>query len=434
MVFEQAVQYLYDLQPIGIKFGLQNTLTLLEHFHNPQQELKTIHIAGTNGKGSVCALLSSILQRAGYKVGVYTSPHLIDFTERITINGKPIEPAEVVRLTELLQKRIEQGGFYPSHPTFFEVVTVMALVYFAEQKVDIAVIEVGMGGRLDATNVIYPLMAIITSIDLDHQEYLGNTLVEIAGEKAGIIKEGISVVIGPCRPEVEEVFIEACRKHEAILVKSPDRTSVRLLHRDFSGQRIAQVPGFSPDQEFFLPFLGEHQIENALLGLTATTILSPLLPQPLSYVVISEGVAMARWPGRIQVYDGPPRVIIDGAHNPAAARRLGQFLKGAGYASLTLLLGIMHDKDIAGICRELVPLASKIILTRPQTSRAALPEEIFHLLQSQSMLGASSKVWTIDYLPRALQFALALTGSEDLLCLTGSLYTVGEAMVILDAR
>jgi len=512
MQYERTIKYLYDLQPIGIKFGLHNTLSLLNYFHNPHQKIRTIHVAGTNGKGSTCSMIASILQAAGYRVGLYTSPHLIDFTERISINGLPVTQSEVVRLTGEIQQAIREGDFSSGHPTFFEVVTVMAMAYFHEQQVDFAVMEVGMGGRLDATNVIQPLLGIITNIDLEHQQYLGNSLLEIAREKAGIIKKGMPVITGDQQPEVLQLLADICQERGATLipVPSPSPSFVRHLSQDLRGQSFEvtwpavwsdtrpaasaavwpgvwsdtrsdtssgadfaspSIPGISLDspgvtsappddsdgispsdsswpdssppdssspdssswQKFSISLIGEHQIQNALVALAAIQTLSRLLPCGISLSRISEGISLARWPGRAEVYSCLPAIMVDGAHNPAGARRLSCLLEGLGFARLLLVLGIMKDKEVDKICQELVPLASRVILTRPRIERAASPEVILKILASHCLVADWGTVSTAENIPKAITLARAMAGQQDLICITGSLYTVGEAKVFLDA-
>ncbi len=434
MSYEQAIKYLYNLQPIGIKFGLNNTLSLLAHFHNPHQKIKTIHVAGTNGKGSICSMLSSILQSAGYKVGLYTSPHLIDFTERISINGNPIPQSEVASLTEKIRYAINDGDFKANHPTFFEVVTVMALIYFYEQYLDLAIMEVGMGGRLDATNVIQPLMGIISTIALDHQQYLGKSLGHIAQEKAGIIKRGMPVIIGDCHPEILQIISYTCQKMGATLIQAPPLSNAHILHQDLSCQKFEVLcPKESPKQ-YSISLLGHHQIQNTLTTLTAAKKLNDLLPRQISHAQICKGLTSARWPGRIEVYPGSPLIIIDGAHNPAAAHSLSRFIKELKFLHLTLVIGVMKDKEIDKICQDLVPLAFRIILTRPNIARAALPRDILHILHSQSLLPNSVKVSMVDSIPEAITLAKTQSGLKDIICITGSLYTAGEAKVVLDER
>ncbi|MEW5801355.1 MAG: folylpolyglutamate synthase/dihydrofolate synthase family protein [bacterium] len=434
--YEQTIKYLYDLQPIGIKFGLHNTLCLLNYFHNPHEKIRTIHVAGTNGKGSTCSMIASVLQAAGYRVGLYTSPHLVDFTERISINGLRIARLEVVRLTERIQEAIAAGDFESGHPTFFEVVTVMALAYFQEQQVDFAIMEVGMGGRLDATNVIEPLLGIITNIDLDHQQYLGNSLLDIAREKAGIIKKGMPLVTGVQQPEVMELLSDICLERGAVLIPVPLSSSslTRPLSQSLAGQSFEIVWPDEPSQQFSISLIGEHQIQNALVALRAIQVLSRMLPGGILLSQITEGMSRARWPGRAESYPGVPPVMVDGAHNPAGARRLACLLKGLGFPRLILVLGIMKDKEIAGICQELVPLASRVVLTRPSIARASSPEEILDIITSRCLVSDRESISITESIPEAITLARTVAHPKDLICVTGSLFTVGEAKVFLDAR
>ncbi|MCL6583512.1 MAG: bifunctional folylpolyglutamate synthase/dihydrofolate synthase [bacterium] len=447
--YDQAIQYLYNLQPIGIKFGLRNTLSLLSYFDNPHLKIRTIHVAGTNGKGSICSMISSVLQAAGYRVGLYTSPHLVDFTERIMINGLPIPQSEVIRLSGEIRQAISDGDFQAGHPTFFEVVTVMALVYFAEQQVDFAVMETGMGGRLDATNVIQPLVGIITTIDFDHQEYLGHSLLEIAGEKAGIIKPGMAVVSGVQQSEIIQLLAKVCRQRNAELIQAPSVSPsvVRKVSQSLGGQEFEVIwpvsgsdalDGKSFWQRFFISLIGRHQIHNALIALTAIQTLSRRLSGQqqggeISLSHITQGLACARWPGRAQVYPGSPPIMLDGAHNPAGARQLALLLEELEFSRLILVLGIMKDKDIGGICQELVPLADRVIVTRPRIDRAASGQEIINVLVSKALVADWKMVSVAATVPEAIIMARSMAEAGDLICLTGSLYTVGEAKGFLDA-
>ena len=434
MTYEQAIQYLFGLQPIGIKFGLQNTLTLLKQFSDPHQKIKTIHVAGTNGKGSVCSMLFSILQTAGFKVGVYTSPHLIEFSERICINGTPISKNEIIGLTERIQWAIGKGDFQGTHPTFFEVVTVMALVYFQEQDVDLAILETGMGGRLDATNVVCPLLAIITSIDLEHQQYLGDSLDKIAKEKAGIIKDGVPVVVGPCQEDVYQIFEEIGRQKRAPVIKALSSLHIRKSHQDFSGQRFEVfIPGFDAPQLFTICMLGQHQIQNALIALTAILKLNELLPPSIAISQMVKGLASAKWPARIEIYKTQPLMIIDGAHNPSSINQLVLFLEELSYAKLILVFGVMKDKEIERICEKIFSLASHIILTRPNMPRAASPEEIMDLV-SEKFLVDKSMISIAPTVGEAISSAREIAEENDVICITGSLFLAGEAKAIIEKK
>lgn len=418
MSYSETIQYLYSLQKQGIKFGLSNITKLMSSLGDPQKSFPSVHIAGTNGKGSTSAIIASILNASGLRVGLFTSPHLVSFTERIRVNGEEIAEFEVVRLAEELRARIFnlQSSDPDFLPTFFEVVTAIALLYFKKEKIDIAVVEVGMGGRLDATNIVIPEVSVITNISYDHSEFLGNTLDEIAYEKAGIIKRGVPVVVSFQVPEVLEVIEERAEEIGAVTY---------LYGRDFSSiLREEDIPGIYFDyqsndssmlHELYLPLTGEHQMQNASVAIKAATVflnkkiatrrrgetenggsietvISPSLRvsgSPIQredfFTEIRNGLATVQWPGRLEMIKHEPPILIDGAHNPAAAVALSHaiantFLKR--YGRIILVLGIMGDKDIEGIMRPLLHLASEIILCSPNYERAASPQRLANVAVS----------------------------------------------------
>jgi dihydrofolate synthase / folylpolyglutamate synthase len=416
--YKQAVEYLYSLQKFGIKFGLSKTSNILKAIGNPQLGQKYIHVAGTNGKGSVSAMLESILMKAGLKVGFYSSPHLVRFTERFRINRKEISRAKTVGLVNELMDAIN-----PSQPpTFFEATTAMALSYFARENVDIAIMEVGMGGRLDATNVIKPLVSVITNISLEHQDFLGERLIDIAGEKAGIIKKGVDLVTGVTQPQVTALFENVCRDK---------KSSFRRLGRDFrfrsKGDELSYF-GMRRSMRGLKPGLhGRYQRMNTALALAAAEVL-----ESRGYDIpdknIIEGLRDTIWPGRMQVISRDPIVVVDGAHNPGAARELAHSIKeGFSYRRLILVAGIMGDKDINSIMGLISPAADYIICTKPDYYRAADPARIM-----EQVLAAGKKGEVVETLPAAIAKARAIASKQDLILITGSLFTVGEALTILD--
>nr|MDA8422316.1 bifunctional folylpolyglutamate synthase/dihydrofolate synthase [Nitrospiraceae bacterium] len=358
--YQETIDYLYGLQKHGIKLGLENSIRLMELMGNPQEKFRTVHIAGTNGKGSTSACIASMLQAAGYRVGLYTSPHLVSFTERIKINGAPIPEAAVVALAQRVRREYHgfaAGGAVPGSPTFFEVTTAIAFRYFADQGVDIAVIEVGMGGRLDSTNVITPLVSVITNIDLEHTEFLGNTLERIAAEKAGIVKAGVSLVTGATQADVIRVI-----EREA----GGKRAPVYRLSRDFQPEHIApgieQVFDYRGLQAAYqglrLSLLGRYQVDNACCALAAVECLRGsgiVVDEP----ALRQGLAQARWEGRLERVAQRPDIYLDGAHNPASARKLAEAVRDLKkyYSRLVLVIGILGDKDYHGILSELISLA-----------------------------------------------------------------------------
>jgi dihydrofolate synthase/folylpolyglutamate synthase len=429
--YEQTLDYLYGLQRIGIKLGLHNIRTLLQLAGQPQLRFDAVHIAGTNGKGSTAAFMASILQAAGYKVGLYTSPHLIDFTERIKVNAQPISPADVVRITSTLKELIAGNPHFdlPSGtpPTFFEFTTALAFCCFAEANVDIAVVEAGMGGRLDATNVLIPKLSIITNISLEHQQYLGNTTEEIAREKAGIVKPGITVLCGAKQVKVQEIIRQVCQAESANLCLLEDNFDWRYK---FSKQHAQYFDLRTPQATYHdlsLGLLGDFQLTNAAMAVGAVEL---LIKQGIAVpeAAIREGLAKPDWDGRLQLISQKPYLVLDGAHNPQASKALSANLPiYFNYDSLILVLGILKDKDIAGILNEWIDTADILVLTRPDSERAANPLDMAQLIPPHKKKHIIIK----ESIAEALNFTRQLAKPSDLVCLTGSLYTVGEALAIL---
>lgn len=407
MSYPEAIQFLYDLQLFGTKLGLDNTRRLAALAGEPQARLAFIHVAGTNGKGSTCALLEAIYRASGRRVGLFTSPHLVSFRERIQVDRTPISEEEVVRWVGELRTLL--AAFPPDHsPTFFEVVTVMALRHFLEQRCELVIWETGMGGRLDATNIVTPLASVITNIAFDHQQWLGDTLGRIAAEKAGIIKPGVPVVTSAEAPEALTVIRAAAAMAEAPLTE--------LTPADVANPPLDRLD---------LPLLGEHQRLNAALALEVTRVLENALP--VTDAARRAGLEGVRWPGRLQVLSGPGRqvTLLDGAHNGAGAQVLAAALtRHFPERKPALILGVLRDKDWQAICHTLAPLADPILLVPVPSHRTATPEELVAAC-AQSHPGARLTVC------HALAEALELTVTEPFRLVAGSLYLVGEAIVLL---
>ena len=415
--YQQSLDYLYSLEKFGIIFGLTQVERILKAIGDPHQEVQAIHIGGTNGKGSTAAMMASILEREGYRVGLYTSPHLIRFTERIKVNGREIGKEEVAALSGWMREKIEEANIAPPF-TFFDFSTAMALYYFKQKVVDLAILEVGLGGRLDSTNVVDPLLSIITNISKDHEAYLGKSLLKIAREKAGIIKPDRPLITAATQPHVLRLFSKICRERgspyfrvgkEFRYVPAEDGDfHYEGLHRKLWGLRL-NLKGF-------------HQIINATTALGALEVLEDL-GYPVSIEAMVAGLREVDWPGRLEMVASSPKVVLDGAHNPAGALVLQKVLKKEfQYQHLILLIGVMKDKDIKSILHLLAPLANHIILSKPNNDRAAPPALL------KKVLGKNGKkTEIIEDLKTAIERGLSITGPEDLLCITGSLYTVGEA-------
>ncbi len=456
--YKSELMRMFDLQKFGMKLGLDSMKSLLGALGNPHLEQKFIHLAGTNGKGSTGVMLLKALSKAGYRVGLYTSPHLVTFRERIRIaspgeTGVDCDGAdsdnlysdklcsEMISQEKVLElnKKLWEVCDPSSPPTFFEFVTAMAFLYFKDMAVDLAIIETGLGGRLDSTNVITPVVAAITNVSLEHTEHLGDTIAQIASEKAGIIKPGRPVVVGPLEPEALKVVEEAAQNSQAY-----------FWGRDFKAEASCQDSAGRATFNFTMGqtrlenvragLAGPHQVENAALALATLEALAAE-GFPTSLADRTHGVAQAAWPGRAETFAAgtwPPfepkgrgPLLLDGAHNPAGAEALARMLEAYPRKRLHLIIGAMADKDIAGILEPIYKLADRLYLTRPEFSRAASPEKLQEILLAAF---GEPQVPCALYpgIPAALAAAATNAGAEDLVLLSGSLFTVGEGRAYLE--
>ena len=413
MSYKQTINKLFDLQKFGMKFGLSSTENLLKRLGDPHRELKILHLAGTNGKGSVGATITTILERGGYKVGFYTSPHLVTFRERFLVGGEMIEREDVARLAD----RVWSVCVPEEPPTFFEFITVMAFLYFLEKGVDLAVMETGLGGRLDATNVARPLVGVITNISLEHTEHLGPTLAHIAREKAGIIKPGLPVVTGEKRPALRKIFAEITgEKKGRLYVKGVD-----FKHRSKPAGGFHYHGLNRTLDNLSLKLSGAHQIGNASLALAALELLEER-GLAVGEADIRSGLLDVNWPGRAEIISRRPDIMLDGAHNPGAAKALASLLGTLSYPCLHMVLGVMADKDIEGIMSPLLPKAQRLYLTRTEYSRGADPAALARFIRS-----FGGAVTSHPSIAEAIAAAREQAGPDDLILITGSLFTVGEA-------
>ncbi len=420
--YAKALDRLYALQKFGIKLGLNSTQNLLERLGNPHQGLKCVHLAGTNGKGSVGAVLEATLLAAGIKVGFYTSPHLIHFSERFRLNGKEITKARVLELIERVWEVCDQR----EPPTFFEFVTAMAFLYFAQEGTEWTIMETGLGGRLDATNVCWPQATLITNIGLEHQEFLGNTLSDIAFEKAGIIKQGVPLVHGVQQAAPRRVVEEQARQMGApVIRRGRDISFRRGRDGDFSLKgRLWSLKGLTTNLK------GRHQPGNACLALGVLEVMAEA-GAPVGPDHLRQGLGRVYWPGRLEQFPTPPgrpTLWLDGAHNLPAARALTESLDlvRQGRSPLVMVVGVMADKDLPRILEALVPSADRVIFSRPRYSRAAEPA----VLAAAAPQGGPPHQVEPD-LARAIEKAQRLAGKKGVVLVTGSLFTVGEARAIL---
>ncbi|MDR3134856.1 MAG: bifunctional folylpolyglutamate synthase/dihydrofolate synthase [Deltaproteobacteria bacterium] len=437
-IYHQAIAKLFDLQKFGMKFGLDSMRAILAYLRQPQEGLKIIHVAGTNGKGSTAAMLAEGLRRSGFRTGLYTSPHLITFRERIQIDGQYISQQDVLKLVE----RVWPATDPKNPPTFFEFVTAMAFLYFKGQGTDLAVIETGLGGRLDSTNVVSPLVAGITNVSLEHTEHLGTTIEEIAFEKAGVIKPGTPFVGGRLAPgAVSDVIGQKALQCQCpvnvvlgrdyqVEIVSPGKTGEPQII-DYQGPswKLGNVP---------LALSGPYQADNGAMALAMAETLASL-GYKLEPRTVAKGLKSVSWPGRAETFAPgawPPNgsakasLILDGAHNPAGAKALASLLRQATRNKLHLIVGVMADKDIGGVLEPVIGLADYLYLTRPAYHRAASPELLFSRITKD--LGLPKCPYSLyPTIPEALAAVASLAREGDLAVVSGSLFTVGETRAYL---
>lgn len=404
MNYPDSVQFLYALgnEIKSAKLGLERITAVLEALGNPERAYRVVHVAGTNGKGSTCAMIEAGLRgergSANVRTGLFTSPHLIEPTERIQIDGIPVSPADFERAFNVVHETAEKLDL-DCHPTYFETVTAMAFWLFKQKFVDTAVIEVGLGGRLDSTNVVQPVLTVITPIDFDHEAYLGHTIEAIASEKAGILKPRVPAVFARQRSEAAAV-LEARAAELDVPVTRAEDFEIRDLHIDARGSRFSGI---------VCPLAGEHQVDNAITAALALRALG----------ISTDGIAETRWPGRIEHVSPNPDIILDGAHNPAGARSLARYLERFyGDRQIWLVYGAMRDKAIDEVAGILFPIATELVLTAPDTPRALRPEAL------AEFAGRGHIAPTVE---AAIDYVRTHAGDEDVIVITGSLFVVGEA-------
>ncbi len=406
--YSSTIDYLYGLQRHGIKLGLRNITEILKRLGNPHDSFSSAHIAGTNGKGSTAHALSALLRSSGKRTGLFTSPHLVSFTERISVDGAEISEADVVRLARSVRELSED-----LNPTFFEVVTAMGFQYFRERGAEWAVVETGMGGRLDATNSLRPRVTIITSVALDHAEFLGDTIEKVAFEKAGIIKENTPLVTAPQKYGAMKVITETAKERGAPVHVAGEDFRYEIRGHDANGLTFDYESGGLSLKGLSLSLIGDYQALNASLAIRALEL---IVKEPRENF-IREGLKAVRPPGRLErIHDDPP-VYLDGAHNPAAAEALARAIEGR--MRPVMVIGIMNDKDIGGILSALLPLSDSAIFAAPAYGRSASPRTLLKIAHSLGYEGTAA-----PSVRDALKSAIA---SGKTVLVTGSFFTIGEA-------
>ncbi len=431
MTYKEAMDYISSVGRFGSNYGLERTYRILELLGNPHKKLKLIHIAGTNGKGSTTAMVTKILREFGYKVGMYTSPYLEEFEERIQINGENINKSTLVNLLEevkiVIQKVIEEGY---EHPTEFEIITAIMFLHFYNQKVDYGVIEVGLGGRLDSTNVLIPKVSVITSISLDHINILGDNIKEIAKEKAGIIKENVPVILYPQEAEVEEVILEAAKEKNSkvYLIKRENGRLININYEDL--YQNVEIKSYKNNYTIKLPLLGEHQILNLCVALNTIEILCEKENIKISKDLIEKSLEDVKWIGRLEVLNKKPTIVIDGAHNidgiKALRKNIDKYFK---YNKLYLLLGILADKQVKEMVKEITPLAEKVYALTPHSERAELSEDL-----KNEILNYNFNTIALESYEEAFYLALDKAKENDLILVSGSLYMIGDMRKIITKK
>ena len=428
MNYPDSVHFLYALgnEIKTARFGLDRIRAVLDALGRPQDKLRIVHVAGTNGKGSTCAMIESALRMApgtegappGRRTGLFTSPHLAEPTERIRIDGEPLPAAQFTESFNRVHAAVEEllsGGAIDFHTTYFETVTAMALLVFAEERTDTVVLEVGLGGRLDATNVVDPELSVITPVDFDHEAFLGKSLESIAAEKAGILKAGVPAVFSRQRPEAERV-LDLRAAELSIPVARTAGWAITDLELDARGSRF-RLSG-ERELKIVCPLAGEHQVENAATAAVALTRLG------VSDSAIEAGIAQTRWPGRLERVSEHPEIILDGAHNPAGARALAAYIdRFYSHRPVRLIYGAMRDKAVAEIGGILFPRAQQVIVTAPRQARALSPEAMREIVDHPGLCVAPTLEDALELIRDGLE--------EDFIFITGSLFLVAEARALL---
>ncbi|CAG7840147.1 folylpolyglutamate synthase [Clostridium novyi B str. ATCC 27606] len=433
MNYKEAMNYIEDSSKFSIKLGLSRTERILEILGNPHKKIKCIHIAGTNGKGSITAMLSSVLIEEGYKVGMYTSPYIEEFEERIQINNTKISKEdlayEITKVYEAATKIIKEGY---SYPTQFEIITCAALLYFFEKSVDYAVIEVGLGGRLDSTNVIKPILSVIASISYDHMNILGNDLKEIAYEKAGIIKYKVPTVLYPQQENVEKVIEDVCKDKKAELIKVPGdcveflSCSDKILNEE--EKRVQNIIVDTKSQRYYinLSLLGKHQLLNCATVIYAIEKLKELEVLVKDKSII-EGLLKVKWMGRFEILNKKPLIVIDGAHNIDGIKKLKESINTyLEYKNIILILGILADKQVENMVEAITPVAQKVICVTPNSERGEIATELMKVVKKYN-----KNCEVVESYKDAYRIALKYCEQDDLLLISGSLYMIGDMRKVI---
>jgi len=423
--YEKCIDYLFNLERRGIKYNLKNITSLLKTLNNPERNFKSVHIAGTNGKGSVSSIINSVLIEKGFKTGLYTSPHIKDFRERILINGSMISKKFILDFVNKLSGEIEK-----IKPSFFEVTTALAFEYFSFRKVKYAVIETGLGGRLDSTNVLMPVVSVITSIGIDHTEFLGNTIKSISTEKAGIIKTNVPVVSGKVTDESGKVFKNIAKEKNAALLFADNNYKVKIINSDEKGFKFNLKGSERSYENFYFPVPGDYQINNIKTSVTALDIISNKENIVFDKINFKNGFKNLRINsnlyGRFELISKNPKIVIDVSHNLQGIKNISENLRSFKFKKLIIIFAMMNDKQFKESISELTKLnASKIIFTKPDYYRAADPKVLYN-----SVMNSKSKFEIKQNVNEAFKYAKSISEKNDLILVTGSFFLVSDFLKI----
>ena len=421
--FKECIPYLFNLERAGIKYDLKNISTLLRYLGNPQEKFKSIHIAGTNGKGSVSSMINSVLIEKGFKTGLYTSPHLIDFRERILVNGKQVQAKFILDIVNILYKEIER-----IKPSFFEVTTAMAFEYFKKRRVDYAVVETGLGGRLDSTNILNPVLSVITSLSIDHIEFLGNEIGKITYEKGGIIKKNVPVVTGNITGESEKILRKIAKDKNAEILFSSKKNIIKINKRTEKGLFFDVNNKY---KNLFIPLIGDYQVNNIKTFFTAIEQLNKFEKTKINSAEIKKGFLNIRtnsnFYGRFDILSLRPKIIADVSHNLQAIKNIRNNLSYFKYKNLVVIFAMMQDKNYRECLNEIGKLNAKIILTRPDYKRSAEPSELLRAVKRNR-----SRFFIAEDLSIAVRTASETAKKDDLVLITGSFFLVGDYLKLKD--
>jgi dihydrofolate synthase / folylpolyglutamate synthase len=421
--YQASLDYLVGLTTFGMNFGLGRIQELLKRLGNPEKSLRVVHVGGTNGKGSTTVMIARILREAGYKVGVFTSPHLHDYRERMTINGQMIPKEKVIQMISNVRPHLEEMvSKGVEHPTEFEVSTAMAFLYFAQENVDYALIEVGLGGAIDSTNVVSPLISVITNVAMDHMDYLGSDVVSIAKVKAGIIKPNSYVVTAAQDPEVIQVLRDTAKANNVPITLVGEDVHWESIWSGELEQEFDLVGLHSTYYKLRLHLIGLHQLRNAATAVTVCELLQNKYDVTIPREAIYAGLRNVEWPGRLEMISLKPKVLLDGAHNVDGAQALAAALPLYSRDHLILCLGMLADKEREKVVNMLVPMADEIIITKPNSPRAGDWKALGTLAEQYG-----KPVQCIENPKEAVIYALGRVGEKDMLCVTGSIYMLADA-------